>query len=119
MDLQPERFEQLAAQLVRHLRQVDRSDRQAAQQVGVRSLLHLIFEPGELLLQTDAVLAQLGPTLVDVADELLVRLLHQLQVSDEALALGVVLCDGPMQGGDALRPFLSLDRVKGLEVGVE
>ncbi|MFB9509603.1 hypothetical protein ACFFS2_30870 [Streptomyces aurantiacus] len=93
VDLQPQGLEQPPRQIVGYEGEIDGCHRQAAEQVGVRRPVDLIFQLHQLLLQALLLRQQLSAALVDVSKELLVGRLDQFQVADEALFLSLRILD--------------------------
>jgi hypothetical protein len=89
------------------------------EQDGVKGLAGLFLGCGELAFQAGPVGAQSGAAFFDVADEVLVEVVSEFQVADQAPALGVGVGDGAAQGlgpGGLLVPRGLAD---GLLVGVQ
>jgi hypothetical protein len=70
--------------------------------VGVGGLGGVVFGVVELRFQAGLVLAEFGAALVEVADEVLVRVVDEFEVAGQPPAAVVGVGDGPAQGGDAL-----------------
>ena len=68
------------------------------EQNGVKGLVGLFLGCGELAFQAGPVGAQFGAAFFDVADEVLVEVVSEFQVADQAPALGVGVGDGAAQG---------------------
>ncbi|WP_167502867.1 hypothetical protein [Streptomyces malaysiensis] len=86
---QGEGFEKPSRELVGERRQIDRRDRQTAQEHGVRRCVNLVLKLFELAFQVVPVSAQLGTAFVHIANEVLVWLIDLFQVAYQALALSL------------------------------
>ncbi|MFC7617313.1 hypothetical protein ACFQV2_31710 [Actinokineospora soli] len=118
-DLQAECFEESSGDVFGQVVELDGADGELIEQFWAGCVVDEVLDVGELLFERGAFGFEFGAAVVDVADEVLVDVLGDLQGAEQVLVSRVGVGDGSLECGDSFGVVASVGVGEGLEVAVE